>query len=177
MFRARPLQCGDCRRFRTSILKTPFPASATPVVILALLAIVALASPARADRCDDLAHQLAAQIGGLTVGRTIANTIALSHPAARTMRLGCSSRNVSNEVSASVESRKPAPAFYDVVASAAALTFTIPKKDTLKGAARCIGRLGILRGYDLKTRYRQLDIHCSRTRTGTTIAISRQRDQ
>src|ERR1700716_2963177 len=46
-------------------------------------------SPARADRCDDLAAQLKNQIDGLTVGRTAANVIYLEHPAAKQVRLGC----------------------------------------------------------------------------------------
>jgi hypothetical protein len=51
---------------------------------VALLATITLAvSPARADRCDDLARQLKSQIDGLSVGRTAANVIYLSHPAAK----------------------------------------------------------------------------------------------
>lgn len=143
---------------------------------IAFAATILTTAPARADRCDDLATQLASHIGGLKVGRTAANTIALSHPAARSMRLGCAGRNVTNEVFASVDGKKLSPAFYDVVASAAALVFTIPKKDTLNGAARCIKRIGLLRGHDIKTRYRRLDIHCTRTKGTTTIAISRERE-
>ena len=145
--------------------------------LIAVAAIMSLTpSPARADRCDDLAAQLARNIAGLKVGKTAANAIALSHPATTSMRLGCSSRNVTNEIFASTNGKKPSTAFYDVVAGAAALVFTIPKKDTLNGVTRCVKRIGLLRGYDIKTRYRRLDIHCTRTKTATTVAVSRERD-
>jgi len=55
---------------------------------LILLAILALASPARADRCDDIANQLKGQIDGLKVGITAANVIYLSHPDAKELSLG-----------------------------------------------------------------------------------------
>ena len=145
--------------------------------LIAVAAIMSLtSSPARADRCDDLAAQLARNIAGLKVGKTAANAIALSHPATTSMRLGCSSRNVTNEIFASTNGKKPSTVFYDVVAGAAALVFTIPKKDTLNGVTRCVKRIGLLRGYDIKTRYRRLDIHCTRTKTATTVAVSRERD-
>jgi hypothetical protein len=143
---------------------------------LVLLAIVS-ASPARADRCDDLAAQLKSQIDGLSIGRTAANVIYLGHPAAKQIRLGCASRSFSNELYAASDSRKPAPAFFNLVANASAIIFTIPKPDTLKGATRCIGRMGLFRGDDVKLRYRRLDLRCTRTRTSATITISRGRDE
>jgi len=145
--------------------------------LVLLLACGALASPARADRCDDLARQLKDQVDGLTIGRSAANVIYLSHPAARQVRLGCASRNIRNEFYAAADSRKPSPAFINLVASGAAIVFTIPKPDTLKGASRCLGRLGILRGDDIKLRYRRLDIRCSRSKTSASIAISRGNDE
>jgi hypothetical protein len=146
--------------------------------ICALLATTALlVSPARADRCDDLARQLKSQVDGLGVGRTAANVIYLSHPAARQLRLGCASRNVSNEIYAASDSRKPTAAFTNLVASAAAVVFTIPKPDTLKGTARCLGRMGIFRGDDVKLRYRRLDLRCTRSKTAATITVSRGKDE
>ena len=146
--------------------------------LLALLAVAALsASPARADRCDDLARQLKDQVDGLTVGRAAANVIYLSHPSAKQVRLGCAGRNVSNEFYAAADSRKPSPAFINLVASAAAIVFTIPKPDTLKGASRCLGRMGIFRGDDVKLRYRRLDMRCTRSKTSVSIAISRGNDE
>lgn len=135
------------------------------------------ATSARADRCDDLARQLRSQIDGLTIGRTAANVIFLAHPAATQIRLGCASRSISNELYAVSDGRKPSPAFFDLVATAAAIVFTIPKPDTLKGATRCIGRMGIFRGDDVKTRFRRLDIRCNRSRTAATITISRGKDE
>ena len=149
---------------------------AASIATLALLAGLTAAAPARADRCDDLAAQLKSQIDGLSVGRTAANVIYLSHPAAKQVRLGCASRTISNELFASAGNRKPQPAFFEFVASAAAIIFTIPKPDTLRGSKRCAGRVGLLRGDDIKTRFRRLDIRCSRSKTDFNIAISREKD-
>lgn len=145
----------------------------------ALLAAVALTSPARADRCDDLAAQLASQIDGLKVGITAAKTIYLTHPQAKEMSLGCASRtrNFSNELYVKADGRKPKPAFFDLVAGAAAIIFTVPKDDTLRGASRCIGRMGLLRGDRVTMRYRRLDLECTRTKTEAAIAISRSKDE
>jgi hypothetical protein len=150
--------------------------SACVAATLALLAASG-ASPARADRCDDLAVQLKNQIDGLKVGITAANVIYLSHPQAREITLGCRGRNFSNELYAKADSRKPKPEFYELVANAAALIFTIPKPDALTGATRCIKRMGFLRGDDVKMRYRRLDMECTRTKTEAAIAISRGKDE
>jgi hypothetical protein len=144
---------------------------------LALLAMIALPSPARADRCDDLATQLKGQIDGLGVGKTAANVIYLSHPAARQLRLGCASRSVTNELLATSDGRKPKPDFLNLVAKASAVIFTVPLDDTLKGATRCIKRMGIFRGDDIRMRFRRLDMHCTRTKTDATITISRNKDE
>lgn len=146
---------------------------AAPLLVAASLA----ATPARADRCDDIAAQLKSQIDGLSIGKTVANTIYLNHPAAKQLRLGCPSRTVSNEIYASADSRKPKPAFAELVASAAAIVFTIPKADTLRGAQRCLGRMGLLRGDDIKTRFRRLDMRCSRSKTEASISIARGKDE
>lgn len=162
-------------------LKLQFRRSTVLATALALLAAMALtvssASPARADRCDDLAAQLKSQIDGLGVGKTAANLIYLSHPQARQITLGCASRNVSNQLFARADSRKPKPAFLELVASASAIIFTLPKDEMLKGATRCIKRMGLFRGDDVKTRYRRLDMNCSRTKTDASITISRGVDQ
>ncbi len=144
---------------------------------LAVPLLAALASPAYADRCDDLAKQLKSQIDGLSVGRTAANVIYLAHPAAKQLRLGCTNRSVTNELFAQAPTRKPAPAFNDLVASAGAIVFTIPKQDTLKGASRCLGRMGLLRGNDIKMRFRRLDFRCTRDKTTAAISVSRGRNE
>jgi hypothetical protein len=162
-------------------LKPGFGRSALLATALALLAALALtvsgASPARADRCDDIAAQLKGQIDGLKVGITAANVIYLSHPQAKELSLGCSGRNYKSELYAKADSRKPKPAFFDLVGSAAAIVFTLPKDDTLTGATRCIKRMGLLRGDNVKMRYRRLDFECSRTKTDASIAISRGTDE
>src|SRR3954454_23035840 len=96
-------------------------------------ALALFAAPARADRCDDIAKQLAGQIDGVKVGITAANVIYLSHPAAKELSLGCRGRNYSNELYAKADSRKPKPEFFTLVGSAAAIIFTVPKDDTLTG--------------------------------------------
>ena len=134
-------------------------------------------SPARADRCDDLANQLRNQIDGLSVGKTRANVITLSHPAAKELSLGCAGRSYSNQLFAKSGARKPPAAFLDLAASGAAIIFTLPKDDMLTGVTRCIRRMGLIHGDDVATRYRRLDMHCTRTKTEASIAISRSTDQ
>jgi hypothetical protein len=146
------------------------------IAALALLTLL-IASPARADRCDDIAAQLKGQIDGLKVGITAANTIYLSHPEARELSLGCAGRNYKNELYAKADSRKPKPAFLELVGGAAAIIFTLPKDDALTGARRCIGRMGLLRGDTIKMRYRRLAFECTRTKTEASIAISRGPDE
>lgn len=153
-------------------------ARAAAVSLLAALALaVTSASPALADRCDDIAGQLKNQIDGLQVGITAANVIYLSHPQARELSLGCSGRNYKNELYAKADSRNPKPGFFDLIGSAAAIVFTLPKDDTMTGATRCIKRMGVLRGDTVKMRYRRLDFECSRTKTEASITITRGTDE
>lgn len=144
----------------------------------ALLATIALgASPARADRCDDIANQLKSQIDGIKIGITAARVVYLSHPQAKELSLGCRGRDYSNELFAKADSRKPKPEFFELVANAGAIIFTIPKPDVLTGATRCIKRMGLLRGDNVTMRYRRLDMVCTRTKTEASIAISRGKDE
>jgi hypothetical protein len=145
----------------------------TALMLLAFGLIALAASPARADRCDDLAGQLKNQIDGLSVGKTAANVIYLSHPQAKELSLGCAGRSYSNQLFAMSDSRKPTPAFVNLVASGAAIIFTLPKDDMMKGVTRCIKRMGLIHGDDVTTRYRRLDMRCSRTKTEASIAVSR----
>ena len=159
----------------------PRPKSTLLAATLTLVATVALtlsiSSPARADRCDDLANQLKNQIDGLAVGKTAANVIYLSHPEAKEFTLGCASRNVTNQLFAKATSRKPTPAFFELVASAGAIIFTLPKDDMRNGALRCIKRMGLFAGDDVSMRYRRLDMRCVRTKTDASITISRGTDE
>jgi len=154
------------RQFRRSALL------ATALGLLAAFTV----SPARADRCDDLANQLKSQIDGMRVGQTAAGTIYLAHPNAREITLGCSGKNFSNQLFAKAD-RKPSAAYLDLIASAAAVVFTLPKDDMLKGATRCVKRTGLIRGDDVSIRYRRLDMRCTRTKTESSITISRSLDQ
>jgi hypothetical protein len=141
-----------------------------------LIALGCLCSPARADNCDDLARQLTRQIDGLKVGATRGGIIDLRHPLVAQASLGCSSRNKQAEFYAASPLKKPPADFVALVASASALIFTVPKGDIQRGAGRCLSRLGLLRGYDISTRFRKLDIHCRRTRDGANITVSREKD-
>jgi len=141
------------------------------------LAALLAASPAgAADRCDDLAQHLKDQIDGMRIGQTAAGTIYLAHPKAREITLGCSAKNFSNQIFAKAD-RKPSAGFIELVASAAAIIFTLPKDDMQRGATRCIRRMGFLHGDDVSTRYRRLDMRCARTKTESSITISRSKDQ
>jgi hypothetical protein len=149
---------------------------------LALLTAVALigpgTSPARAyQRCDDIADELKNQIDGLKIGITAGNTIYLSHPQASELSLGCSGRNFKNELYAKADGRKPKHAFLDLVGSAAAIIFSVTKDETLTGATRCINRMGLLRGDTVKMRYRRLNFECTRTKTNSSVTISRGTDE
>jgi hypothetical protein len=146
-------------------------------VLIAAAVTISGTSPARADPCDDLAKQLQNQIDGLAVGKTAANLIYLSHPKAKELTLGCAGRTYSNQLFAKADSRKPTPEFLNLVASAAAIIFTLPKDDMLRGATRCIKRMGLIHGDDVTTRYRRLDMNCSRTKADASIAISRGTDE
>jgi hypothetical protein len=148
-------------------------------LVLPVVAAVTLAAthPARAaDRCDDLAAQLAKHIDGVKVGKTVAGIVYLSHPAVKQASLGCSARNKQNEIFAMSASRKPPKEFFDFIASATALVFTIPKPDALRGAQRCANRIGFLRGKNIVTRYRKLDVRCAGSPEGTSVTVSRELD-
>jgi hypothetical protein len=149
--------------------------SAGVAATLVLLAVAA-ASPARADRCDDTAKQLAEGIDGLKVGISAANYIYMSHPAAKEMSIGCRGENFSVELYAKTD-RKPKPEFFNLVAGAAAIIFTVPKDDTATGTARCIKRMGILRGDKISMRFRRLNMECSRTKTDASIVVTRGKDE
>ncbi len=163
--------------FKPELCRSTTLATASALLAALALLIVAGNSPALADRCDDLAGQLKGHIDGLAVGKTAANVIYLSHPQARQITLGCAGRNYSNQLYAKSGSRKPKPAFVDLVASAAAIVFTLPKDDLLRGATRCVKRMGLLRGDKIKMRYRRLDMECTRTKTEASITISRGKDE
>src|SRR5260370_40185130 len=169
-------QRGIHMTFKPEFRRSTMLAAAVALPVALALTMLA-ASPARAAGGDDLAGQLKSQIDGLAVGKTAANLIYLSHPQARQITLGCSGRNYSNQLYAKSGSRKPKPAFVDLVASAAAIVFTLPKDDLLRGATRCVRRMGLLRGDKIKMRYRRLDMECTRTKTEASITISRAKDE
>jgi len=149
-----------------------------PLRVTALATVAAIAaSPARADRCTDTANQLKNQIDGMKLGITAANIIYLSHPLAKEFSLGCPNKKYSNELYAKADGRKAKPEFIAMVASAAALVFTLPKDEMLNGVSRCLSQMGIIRGDDINTRFRRLDMNCNRTKTEASIAISRALDQ
>ena len=138
--------------------------------------IIAGTTAARADRCDDLAKQLTSQIDGLQIRNSAGGAIFFRHSAVKQASLGCMSQTESNSFYATSEKRKPPEAFYELMATAAALIFTIPKPDALRGTKRCTGRIGFIRGYNIVTRYRKLDIRCSGSKAGLSVTISRDKN-
>lgn len=152
-------------------------ASATLALISAISLGTLTASPARADRCEDIANQLKTNIEGLKINFPAAGIVYLTHPAARELTLGCKGENYSNELYAKADSRKPKPEFYNLVGSAAAIVFTVPKDDTMTGVSRCIKRMGLLRGDNVTMRFRRLNMNCTRTKTEAAIAITRDKDE
>ena len=147
------------------------------VLLAAALAMAAFASsPARADRCDDVAKQLANQLDGLKVNFKAANIVYLSHPAAKEMSLGCRGANYSIELYAKGE-RNPKPEFIALVGSMAALVFSVTKDDTTTGATRCLKRMGVIRGDKISMRFRRLSLDCQRSKTEAWIAITRGKDE
>lgn len=151
------------------------------VLAAATLAAAALtlsgATPARADRCEDIAKELKAQVDGIKIGITTGKIIYLSHPAAKELSLGCRGANYSNELYAKADRRKPKPEFFQLVASAGAIVFTIPRPDVQTGSTRCINRMGLMRGDIVKMRFRRLNMECTRTKTEAAIAITRGKDE
>jgi hypothetical protein len=148
-----------------------------PVLLAAALALAAFStSPARADRCDDVAKQLASQLDGLKVNFKAANIVYLSHPAAKEMSLGCRGENYSSELYAKGD-RRPRQELFNLVGAAAAIVFTVTKDDTTTGTTRCLKRMGILRGDRITLRYRRLSMECTRTKTDASIAVTRGKDE
>ena len=149
-----------------------------PALLAVTLALAATfgASPARADRCDDIAKELKNQIDGLKVSVNTGKVIYLSHPAAKELSLGCRGSNYSNELYAKAD-RKPKPEFFALVASASAIIFTIPKPDAMTGTSRCIKRMGLLRGDKVSMRFRRLNMECTRTKKEASIAVTRGKDE
>jgi hypothetical protein len=155
--------------------RRPFRRSILFATGLALFAAFA-ASPARADRCDDTAKQLAEAIDGLKVNFKASNIIYLTHPAATELSLGCPGSQYANELYAKGD-RRLKPEFLNLVGSAAAVIFTLPKDDAMTGTSRCLKRMGIFRGNKITLRYKRLDMECERDKKGASIAVRRGLDQ
>ena len=154
-----------------------------PTAILAATALLSVAflgvagtQPARADHCEDIANLLKDQIDGLKIQFPAANMIYLSHPAAKELSLGCPNHKYANELFAKGD-RKLRAEFIELVGSAAAIVFTLPKEDVMTGTSRCLKRMGLLRGDKINMRFKRLDMECTRTKTESTITISRGKDQ
>ena len=142
---------------------------------LALCAVLA-ASPARADRCDDSAKELANQIDKLKVNFKAANIVYMTHPLAKELSVGCRGDNYSIELYAKGD-RNPKPEFIALVGAMAALVFSVTKDDTTTGASRCLKRMGVLRGDKVSMRFRRLNLECQRTKAEASIAITRGKDE
>ena len=140
------------------------------------LAAAFTGSPARADRCDDSAKELANNIDKMKVNFKAANTVYLTHPLAKELSVACRGDNYSIELYAKGD-RRPKPEFFNLVGAAAAIVFTVTKDDTTTGTTRCLKRMGILRGDKVTMRYRRLSMECTRTKTDASIAVTRGKDE
>ncbi|MFB9265720.1 hypothetical protein ACFFWD_21630 [Bradyrhizobium erythrophlei] len=149
--------------------------SSLSAAVLALLAAFA-AAPAYADPCEDIARQLAGQIDGLKVNFSAANITYLTHPAAKELSLGCRGKDYSTELYAKTD-RRMKPEFFNLVGSATALIFTLPKDDTMTGTSRCLKRMGLLRGDKVSMRYKRLNMECTRTKTEASITVRRGKNE
>src|SRR5258705_11167403 len=114
----------------TRTLNTPSKSNFRVIGFAAALALFAAfgPSPARADRCDDIAKELANQIDRMKVNFKAANIVYLTHPAARELSVGCRGRNYSIELYAKGD-RKPKPEFNALVASMATIVFAVTNED------------------------------------------------
>ena len=162
----------------TKTLNTVLPSNVRCISFAAALALFGALAPsaARADRCDDIAKELASQIDRVKVNFKAANIVYLSHPAARELSVGCRGDNYSIELYAKGE-RKLKPEFLTLVGAMAAVVFTVPKDDTTTGSTRCLRRMGLLRGDKVSMRYRRLNMECTRTKKDASIAITRGKDE
>jgi hypothetical protein len=149
-----------------------------PIFLAAALALSAAfaASPARADRCDDSAKELANNIDKMKVNFKAANTVYLTHPLAKELSVACKGDKFAIELYAKGD-RKPSQDFINLVGAMAAIVFTVTKDDTTTGASRCLKRMGLLRGDKVNMRYRRLTLECQRTKTEASIAITRGKDE
>ncbi len=149
-----------------------------PIFLAAALALLAgfTASPARADRCDDSAKELANNIDKMKVNFKAANTVYLTHPLAKELSVACKGDKYSIELYAKT-ARKPSPDFIKLVGAMAALVFSVTKDDTTKGATRCLQRMGLIRGDKINMRFRRLTLDCQRSKTESWIAITRGKDE
>ena len=100
------------------------------------------ASPARADRCDDSAKELANNIDKMKVNFKAANTVYLTHPLARELSVACKGDKFSIELYGKGD-RKPSQDFINLMGAMAAIVFTVTKDDTTTGASRCLKRMGL----------------------------------
>ena len=149
-----------------------------PLLLAGALALAAFsASPARADRCDDVAKQLANQLDGLKVNFKAANIVYLTHPAAKELSLGCRGENYSIELYAKGDRRSRSRNSSTWSAPPPPSSSPSPKDDTTTGTTRCLKRMGILRGDKVSMRYRRLSMECTRTKTEASIAITRGKDE
>ena len=155
--------------------RRPFRRSTLFAAALALLAVLG-PSPARADRCDDSAKELAGQIDKLKVNFKARNIVYLTHPLAKELSVGCRGDKYSLELYAKGD-RKFKPEFISLVGAMAAIVFSVTKDDTTTGASRCLKRMGLLRGDKVSMRFRRLSLECTRTKTEAAIAITRGKDE
>ena len=151
-----------------------------PTLLAATLALLAAfsASPARADRCEDIAKELKSQIDGVKVSVNTGKMIYLSHPAARELSLGCRGSNYSNELYAKAD-RKPKPEFFNARITSAAADHLhhseVRRADRHLALHQAHGPSA--RRQDSSMRFRRLNMECTRTKKEASIVVTRGKDE
>lgn len=158
------------------ISRRPFRRPIFLAAALALSGAFVAASPARADRCDDSAKELANTIDKMKVNFKAANTVYLTHPLAEELSVACKGDKYSIELYAET-SRKPSEDFINLVGAMAAIVFTVTKDDTTTGTSRCLKRMGLIRGDKVSLRFRRLNLDCERDKKNAWISITRGKDE
>ena len=134
------------------------------------------ASPARADRCEDIAKELKNQIDGIKISVNTGNMIYLTHPAAKELSLGCRGRNYSIELYAKARPQ----------AEAAILrSGRLGRRHRFHHSeARRVDRhLALHQAHGLAPRrqgfmrFRRLNMECTRTKTEASIVVTRGKDE
>ena len=141
-----------------------------------MLGGMAHGSRVEASSCAALASDLARSVDHFTTGRRVSNAIYVEHPQFKRGLLGCASRTRANDIFAESADRKPRDEFYNAVAQAGGIIFSVPMKDVKNGALRCARMSARRLGREVNTRYRRMTFVCAMRKDGMRMTVSRERE-